>query len=419
MSSGTAACHSSSTPLQASGLARRTEQAEKPRYRGNSFENATASLLPNELAVKHMGHVSVASSEVFTAAEIARAAGVPVRTVRELIGGGAIDVLPGGFVASDAAVSAVRLLTGSPAIAPDLPRQLFAPLKRAQTRTGVPLVASMATHGAVFLIIALAATLGATNPAVSQPSEFKPVRMVFLAIPGPGGGGGGGGLRQPAPARKAQLQGANRLRSPVPVTRAVKSETPKPAPRSLPPPPPVRPVERPVEPPPPAKSPDPAPPVVAPVASVPADPKDRPGVLDERAPESPSRGSGEGGGSGTGTGTGVGEGSGPGVGPGSGGGTGGGPYRPGSGVTPPGLLREVKPEYTEEARRRGIEGQVVLEIVVRSDGGVGNVRVLRGLGAGLDQRAAEAVRQWRFSPARRQGTPVDVMVEVEVEFRIR
>ena len=79
----------------------------------------------------------------------------------------------------------------------------------------------------------------------------------------------------------------------------------------------------------------------------------------------------------------------------------------------------MKPDYTEEARRRNIEGEVVLEIVVRSDGSVGNIRILRGLGAGLDQRAADAVRQWRFSPARRQGTPVDVMVEVAVEFRIR
>jgi periplasmic protein TonB len=366
-----------------------------------------------------MGHVSIASSEVFTAAEIARAGGVPVRTVRELIRGGSIDTLAGGFIASDAAVSAVKLLNGSPGIETSLPRQLFAPAPSARTRAGVPLVASLGAHGGIFLIIALAATLGATSPSISQPSEFKPVRMVFLAIPGPGGGGGGGGLRQPAPARKAQLQGPNRMRSPVPISRAVKSETPKPAPRSLPPPPPVRPVERPVEPPPPAKSPDPAPPVVAPVASVPADPKDRPGVLDERAPDSQSRGSGEGGGSGTGTGAGVGEGTGSGIGPGSGGGTGGGPYRPGSGVTPPGLLREVKPDYTEEARQRGIEGQVVLEVVVRSDGSVGNVRVLRGLGAGLDQRAADAVRQWRFSPARRQGAPVDVMVEVEVEFRIR
>jgi TonB family protein len=79
----------------------------------------------------------------------------------------------------------------------------------------------------------------------------------------------------------------------------------------------------------------------------------------------------------------------------------------------------VRPDYTEEARRRGIEGDVVLEIVVRSDGTVGNVKVMQGLGGGLDQRAIDAVRQWRFSPARRFGTPVEVMVEVAVEFKLR
>jgi protein TonB len=79
----------------------------------------------------------------------------------------------------------------------------------------------------------------------------------------------------------------------------------------------------------------------------------------------------------------------------------------------------VKPDYTEDARRRGLSGDVVLEIVVKSDGRVGSVRILQGLGAGLDERAAAAVRQWRFSPARRFGTPVDVLVEVAVEFRLR
>jgi TonB family protein len=112
-------------------------------------------------------------------------------------------------------------------------------------------------------------------------------------------------------------------------------------------------------------------------------------------------------------------GTGPGIGPGSGGGTGGGPYRGGSGITPPSLLREVKPDYTEEGRRRGIEGEVELEIVIRHDGSVGDVRLLHGLGSGLDERAIDAVRQWRFSPATRQGAPVDVFVQVSVEFRLR
>ena len=64
-------------------------------------------------------------------------------------------------------------------------------------------------------------------------------------------------------------------------------------------------------------------------------------------------------------------------------------------------------------------GDVLLEIVVRRDGTVGDVKVLQGLGAGLNDRAVQAVRQWRFAPARRQGTPVDVIVEVAVEFKIR
>ena len=93
--------------------------------------------------------------------------------------------------------------------------------------------------------------------------------------------------------------------------------------------------------------------------------------------------------------------------------------RPGSGITAPSILREVKPDYTEEGRRRNIEGDVVLEIIVRSDGTVGNVKLLRGLGAGLDERAVDAVRQWRFNPAHRYGTPVDVIVEVAVEFKLR
>jgi len=61
----------------------------------------------------------------------------------------------------------------------------------------------------------------------------------------------------------------------------------------------------------------------------------------------------------------------------------------------------------------------VLEIVVRRDGTVGDVRIMQGLAAGLNDRAVQAVRQWRFAPARRLGTTVDVIVEVAVEFKIR
>jgi TonB family protein len=153
--------------------------------------------------------------------------------------------------------------------------------------------------------------------------------------------------------------------------------------------------------------------------AAPADPRTRTGVLEQTTASTDSHGSGQGGGAGSGTGTGLGSGDGSGVGPGSGGGTGGGPYRPGSGIQPPRLLHEVKADYTEEARQKNIGGEVVMEIVVRRDGSVGDVRVLQGLPAGLNDRAIQAVRQWKFTPAQRLGTPVDVLVEVAVEFKLR
>jgi TonB family protein len=160
--------------------------------------------------------------------------------------------------------------------------------------------------------------------------------------------------------------------------------------------------------------------VQAPVAPIASDPVDQVGKLTPTpAVTTASNGPGTGGGVGTGRGSGIGEGDGGGIGPGSGGGTGGGPFRPGSGIDPPVLLREVKALYTEEARRQSVEGDVVLEIVVRHDGSVGDVRVSHALGAGLDQKAVDAVRQWRFGPAKRQGSPVDVVVEVSVEFKLR
>ena len=186
--------------------------------------------------------------------------------------------------------------------------------------------------------------------------------------------------------------------------------------RELPPP---MPVEKPVEPPQPLEA-KMLPPVMAPIATAPADTRNTEGVMKEapRHPE-PSQGPGSGGGAGTGRGTGLGEGDGSGVGDGSGGGMGGGPYRPGSGVEPPRLIKEVKATYTDEARRSNISGEVDMEITIRRDGTVSDVRILRGLGGGLNERAVAAIRQWRFAPARMKGTPVDVIVQVSVEFTLR
>jgi len=255
-----------------------------------------------------------------------------------------------------------------------------------------------------------------TEQLIKDPT---PVRLVFMMTPGPGGGGGGGGLKMPVPPpraeRKAPIKLIKRTPSPVPPVRRTPPPPPRPVERRLPPVPTPRiePIQ--VDPP----KPTPPPAVQAPVVPVPADPVDTAGVLGRSATTTPSNGPGSGGGVGSGTGTGIGEGQGAGIGPGTGGGTGGGPFQPGSGIDPPQLLREVHPVYTDDARRRAIEGDVVLEIVVRRDGTVGSLRVIRSLGAGLDQKAVDAVRQWRFGPARRQGVPVEVVVEVSVEFKLR
>jgi periplasmic protein TonB len=357
--------------------------------------------------------MSSAITAVFTAREVARAAGARTRQVRALVTAGTIATVDGRFMAAADAVRAVGILRGT--IAPAEAGALFRRSAAGKSPAGRALAASGVLHAAVLAGLVFLTTLGvATAP---QQRTETPVRLVFLAIPGPGGGGGGGGLRQPAPPPKAEMKGASIERSPVPRPRRVTTRQPESQPRKIPPPVRPQPVERPVEPPAPVAA--PAARVVAPVATAPADTRDSAGTLGEASPASESRGGGSGNGVGNGQGTGIGEGTGAGIGQGSGGGTGGGPYRPGSGIAPPGLLREVRPDYTEEARRRGIEGDVVLEIVVRADGLVGNVKVLQGLGGGLDQRAIDAVRQWRFSPARRFGTPVDVMVEVAVEFSLR
>ena len=351
-----------------------------------------------------MSSVITAVPDVFTAREIARAAGARTSQAAALIAAGTIGTVDGHFIAAGDAVRAVRILQA--ATPPEEAGELFRPPAAGQRSPGRALAASGALHATVLGCLVFLATLGAAAPAEHRAETL--VRLVFLATPGPGGGGGGGGVRQPAPPPKAQMKGPSITRSPVPPPRPITTRPPAPEPKRIPPPVAPEPVARPVEPPP-VPAPAPLPQVVAPVATAPADTRDRAGVLADTKSESDSHGSGSGSGAGTGAG----------IGPGSGGGTGGGPYRPGSGITAPGLLREVKPDYTEEARRRGVEGDVVLEIVVRSNGTVGDVRVMQGLGGGLDQRAIDAVRQWKFSPARRYGTPVDVMVEVAVEFKLR
>ena len=354
------------------------------------------------------------STEAYSPREIAQAAGVPVDRVIAALGRGQDE---GVFVPHVEAVRIGRALMPSgdsgpvelpSAIASRDPKALFLVVEMGRTShrsKGVPLAVSGTLHAGLIAAVVFITTFGLAPTATTLATDSRPenLHMVFIATPGPGGGGGGGGLRQPAPPPKALREGRHSLSSPLPVRR---------------PPPPVEPAVAPPEPPPePLKS-EPLPTIVAPIIAAPADNRDRIGVLQQAKTEAESRGPGREA-VWNGQGNRIGEGDGFWRGEGSGGGTGGGPYRPGSGIQPPRLLREVKADYTDDARRRGLKGEVVLELVVRRDGTVSDVKVLRRLDAGLDERAIQAVRQWRFAPAMRRGTPVDVIVEVAVELNLR
>ena len=352
-------------------------------------------------------------TDVYSPREVALAAGVPEEQVLAYLYGGQVSAQYGGRALSSGRQEARRrYLTHAEAVRVGAALATRSAVGQtalfrvyagaAQDLRSRPVFALSSTvHATLVAMIAFVAAFDLAPRAATLTHDAAPrsdlMRLVFLATPGPGGGGGGGGLRESTPPPKAMREGHQRTSSPVPA---------------------VKPIAPAIAPTPPIAS-EPLPTLIAPIVSSPSNRQNRAGVLEQTTAQSDAHGPGTGGGAGTGTGTGLGSGSGPGVGPGSGGGTGGGPYRPGSGIDPPRLLKEVKADYTEDARRRGLSGEVVLEIVVRSDGTVGDVKTLQGLDSGLNERAVEAVRQWRFAPAQKQGTPVDVLVEVAVEFKLR
>jgi len=132
----------------------------------------------------------------------------------------------------------------------------------------------------------------------------------------------------------------------------------------------------------------------------------------------PSNGTGSRSGVGDNAGTGIGPGKGPGVGPGFNGGIGGDTFRVGNGVSAPRAIYSPDPEYSDEARRAKFQGYVVLALVVDPTGHVRDIHVARSLGMGLDEKALEAVRSWKFTPGMKDGRPVAVQVNVEVNFRL-
>jgi TonB family protein len=121
---------------------------------------------------------------------------------------------------------------------------------------------------------------------------------------------------------------------------------------------------------------------------------------------------------GNGSGMGVGNGRGNGYGPGEGGNIGGGLERIGGGVSAPVVIHSVDPEFSDEARRAKYQGICLISVIVDAQGNPQNPRVERALGMGLDEKAIEAIRQFKFKPAMKGKTPVAVMITVEINFRL-
>jgi TonB family protein len=269
------------------------------------------------------------------------------------------------------------------------------------------LAASAALHATVVVVVtlltsALTPGIAVRRPAAiteQQPPDVRHIVFLMPELPKPGGGGGGGGNQQAGPIRRAQ--GSDRTPS---------SARPKPPATLVP----VTTSAAPVE--------DVAtlPSIVVDATPLASGTFEQIGLPEGGVSSGTSTGPGSGGGVGSGAGSGVGSGRGAGLGPGSGGGTGGGVYRPGGSVTAPRVITQVNPTYTNEALRSRIQGTVVLELIVTRDGRPSAIHVVSSLDSrGLDEQAIAAVTQWRFEPGRLAGTPVDVLVTVMLDFRIR
>jgi periplasmic protein TonB len=272
---------------------------------------------------------------------------------------------------------------------------MFASLKRLailSQRNRSTLLSWLLHCGAILLILAVTSVkpkiLSRLHDILVVPADigaYKPAR--------PGGGGGGGGVHADSPASRGEAPPLARFQFAAPAVEILNDH-------------PILPM---------------APTLIGNTEIQPAsfdyklygDPN---GVVGK-----PSGGPGDGGGIGKGHGTGVGPGNGPGKGPGEGGGEGGGAVEfrgYGSGVTPPSLITKTEPEYSEEARRARLQGTVRLRIVVDSHGEAQDIRVNQSLGLGLDDRAIDAVKKWKFKPGTVNGKPAAVAAFVEVNFRL-
>ena len=249
----------------------------------------------------------------------------------------------------------------------------------------------MISHAALLLglILAFREVRESIGPVVVDTSASP--QLVWIPLPGAGGGGGGGGNRTREPAPRLVRSGNDRITTPAVRTSLVEFS---------------------------AREPEPA--IVAPTLALAAESLTLPGAIESAAFSVMSLGPGADG-VGSGGDGGNGPGNGAGDGPGDGGNRGGGPNRGGAGAVMPSVLRDVKPRYTTEAMRARIQGTVLVRAIVRPDGTVGDVRVVRSLDPvfGLDQEAVRAATQWLFRPALIGGRPIATAVTIELVFSLR
>jgi len=247
----------------------------------------------------------------------------------------------------------------------------------------------------LFAAVVFLSTILPAPPKLSRNPDLPD--LIFVMTEGPGGGGGGGGELSEDPASVQKIEGEDAAKIAIdvesPEDKLIFEDPDKPPEEEK------EVVEE-----------DEVPAVVAPVVAQAPDDTTEKGILQGQEQLIASAGAGQG--------PGIGEGKGSGIGEGTGGGFGGGAYRMGSGLTPPVLVRQIQPGFTEEALARKIQGEVVVEVVILKNGTVRVVRVLRGLSADLNQKAIEAASQWKFIPAKLKGQPVDLIAEIVVDFNI-
>jgi TonB family protein len=251
---------------------------------------------------------------------------------------------------------------------------------------------STGVHALIILLVILLILFAKKQPQVKQaivtPIYIAPYLPKTPQITAPAAGGGGGGAHEITPPTRGKLpQISNKQITPPQVLKVDHPKIPIP------------------------------PTIVMPKMKVPDSNFPNLG-LPQAQQVTLSAGNGGGSGIGSGHHGGIGSGDGAGLGPGGDGGTGGGVFHPGGGISNPVVIYSVDPEFSDEARRQKYQGVVVISLIVDTHGNPQDIRVVRPLGMGLDEKAVEAVRQYRFKPAMRNGKPVAVEVNIEVNFQL-